>query len=90
MPADLQQARELFLYAVGKLPPEQWDAYLAEACGPFIRRRGESAGGLHGCGRPLQEATGLTVDLQQVHDVPEQLGVGAAGLGKVSVPLLGR
>jgi serine/threonine protein kinase len=33
MPADLQRARELFLHAVGKLPPEQWDAYLAEACG---------------------------------------------------------
>jgi hypothetical protein len=27
-------ARELFLHAVGKPPPEQWDAYLAEACGP--------------------------------------------------------
>jgi WD40 repeat protein/serine/threonine protein kinase/tetratricopeptide (TPR) repeat protein/thiol-disulfide isomerase/thioredoxin len=34
MPADLQRARELFLHAVGKLPPEDWDAYLAEACGP--------------------------------------------------------
>src|SRR5215468_7253602 len=34
MPADLQRARELFLHAVGKLPPEQWAAYLAEACGP--------------------------------------------------------
>jgi serine/threonine protein kinase/tetratricopeptide (TPR) repeat protein len=32
MPADLQRARELFLHAVGKLPPEQWDGYLAEAC----------------------------------------------------------
>jgi serine/threonine protein kinase/tetratricopeptide (TPR) repeat protein len=34
MPHDLQRARELFLHAVGQLPPEQWDAYLAEACGP--------------------------------------------------------
>jgi serine/threonine protein kinase len=33
MPADLQKARELFLHAVGKLPPERWDAYLAESCG---------------------------------------------------------
>src|SRR5262245_9026505 len=33
MPADLQRARELFLHAVGKLPPEQWDGYVAEACG---------------------------------------------------------
>src|SRR5262245_9377016 len=33
MPADLQKARELFLYAVGKLPPEQWDGYVSEACG---------------------------------------------------------
>src|SRR5438105_659870 len=32
MPADLQKARELFLHAVGKLPPEQWDGYVAEAC----------------------------------------------------------
>jgi serine/threonine protein kinase len=32
MPADLQKARELFLHAVGKLPPEQWDSYVAEAC----------------------------------------------------------
>jgi hypothetical protein len=36
MPADLQRARELFLHAVGKLPPEQWDAYVAEACGPDV------------------------------------------------------
>jgi serine/threonine protein kinase len=33
MPADLQRARELFLHAVGKLPPEQWDGYVGEACG---------------------------------------------------------
>jgi serine/threonine protein kinase/WD40 repeat protein len=33
MPADLQKARELFLHAVGKLPPEQWDGHVAEACG---------------------------------------------------------
>jgi WD40 repeat protein/serine/threonine protein kinase len=33
MPADLQKARELFLHAVGKLRPEQWDDYVAKACG---------------------------------------------------------
>src|SRR6266581_3386388 len=33
MPADLQKAREMFLHAVGKLPPEQWDGYVMEACG---------------------------------------------------------
>jgi eukaryotic-like serine/threonine-protein kinase len=33
MPTDLQKARELFLHAVGKLPTEQWDGYVAEACG---------------------------------------------------------
>src|SRR3954471_18456564 len=33
MPADLQKARELFLHAVGKLPPEQWQGYVAQACG---------------------------------------------------------
>src|SRR4029077_17822914 len=33
MPADLQKAPELFLHAVGKLPPEQWDGYVGEACG---------------------------------------------------------
>jgi serine/threonine protein kinase/tetratricopeptide (TPR) repeat protein len=33
MPQDLQRARELFLHAVGQVPPEQWDSYLAEACG---------------------------------------------------------
>ena len=32
MPTDLQKARELFLHAVGKLPPEQWDGYAAQAC----------------------------------------------------------
>jgi serine/threonine protein kinase len=32
MPAEPQQARELFLHAVGKLPPEQWDEFVAEAC----------------------------------------------------------
>jgi eukaryotic-like serine/threonine-protein kinase len=33
MPENLERARELFLHAVGQLPPEQWDAYVAEACG---------------------------------------------------------
>jgi hypothetical protein len=33
MPADLQKARALFLHAVGKLPPEEWAGYVAEACG---------------------------------------------------------
>jgi serine/threonine protein kinase/tetratricopeptide (TPR) repeat protein len=33
MPEDLQRARELFLHAVGHVPPEQWDGYVAEACG---------------------------------------------------------
>ncbi|HEY7423369.1 MAG TPA: serine/threonine-protein kinase, partial [Gemmataceae bacterium] len=32
MPADAQRARELFLHAVGKLPPEQWDGFVVEAC----------------------------------------------------------
>jgi serine/threonine protein kinase/tetratricopeptide (TPR) repeat protein len=30
----MQRARELFLHAVGHLPPESWDSYVAEACGP--------------------------------------------------------
>src|SRR5262245_20053278 len=32
MPADLQKARELFLHAVGNLPPEQWDGYVGKTC----------------------------------------------------------
>jgi WD40 repeat protein len=34
MPADPTRARDLFLHAVGKLPPEEWDPYVARAsCG---------------------------------------------------------
>ena len=33
MPADLQKARALFLHAVGKLSPEEWDGYISAACG---------------------------------------------------------
>ncbi len=33
MPADLQKGRELFLHAVGKLPPEGRDGYVGQACG---------------------------------------------------------
>ena len=33
MSTDLRKARELFLHAVGKLPPEQWADYAAGACG---------------------------------------------------------
>jgi eukaryotic-like serine/threonine-protein kinase len=33
MPTNLERARELFLHAVGKVPPDQWEAYVAEACG---------------------------------------------------------
>jgi serine/threonine protein kinase/tetratricopeptide (TPR) repeat protein len=32
MPADPRRARDLFLHAVGKLPPERWSAYVAAAC----------------------------------------------------------
>jgi serine/threonine protein kinase/Flp pilus assembly protein TadD len=32
MAADLERARELFLHAVGKVPPERWDDYVADAC----------------------------------------------------------
>ncbi|HJT78535.1 MAG TPA: tetratricopeptide repeat protein, partial [Gemmataceae bacterium] len=42
MPADPQRARELFLHAVGKLPPEQWHAYVAEACGPDAELKGHA------------------------------------------------
>jgi hypothetical protein len=47
--SDLQSARELSLYAVGKLPPEQWDGYVAEAC----------RGGAHRWSRPF---TGFIVE----------------------------
>jgi len=33
MPLDLQKARELFLHAVGNLPPERWEEYVALGCG---------------------------------------------------------
>jgi hypothetical protein len=33
MPANLQNARELFMHSVGKLPPEEWESYVAKACG---------------------------------------------------------
>jgi serine/threonine protein kinase/Flp pilus assembly protein TadD len=36
VPADLQKARDLFLHAVGKVPPEQWEKYVSEACGPDL------------------------------------------------------
>jgi serine/threonine protein kinase len=32
MPPNLRKARELFLHAVGKLPAEEWESYVAEAC----------------------------------------------------------
>src|SRR5215471_16834657 len=43
MAQDLQRARELFLHAVGQVPPEQWDAYLAEACGSDDELRRQAA-----------------------------------------------
>jgi hypothetical protein len=33
MSADPLKARDLFLHAVGRLPPEEWDGYVAAACG---------------------------------------------------------
>jgi hypothetical protein len=33
MAADKHRARELFLHAVGKLPPEHWETYVERACG---------------------------------------------------------
>jgi tetratricopeptide (TPR) repeat protein len=39
MPADPQRIRELFVHAVGKVPPGQWDAFAAEACGDDLELR---------------------------------------------------
>ena len=39
MAADMQKARELFLHAVGKLPAEQWESYIAQACGGDVELR---------------------------------------------------
>src|SRR5262245_62829234 len=41
MSPDVLQVRELFVEAVGKVPPEGWDAFLDEACGdrPELRRQ---------------------------------------------------
>jgi serine/threonine protein kinase/tetratricopeptide (TPR) repeat protein len=33
MPIDLNRAREIFIEAVGKVPPEQWETYLSTRCG---------------------------------------------------------
>src|SRR5262245_14589736 len=33
MNANLNKAREIFIEAVGKVPAEQWDAFLARSCG---------------------------------------------------------
>ena len=41
MPQDLQKARELFLHAVGNLPPERWEAYVAEGCGGDAELNGQ-------------------------------------------------
>ncbi len=34
MPADLDRARDLFVHAVGQVPPERWEEHTADACGP--------------------------------------------------------
>ena len=41
MPANAQKVRELFVHAVGKVPPEQWGAFVAEACGDDLELRGQ-------------------------------------------------
>jgi hypothetical protein len=33
MNADIDRAREIFIEAVGGVPPEQWDAFLGARCG---------------------------------------------------------
>jgi serine/threonine protein kinase/tetratricopeptide (TPR) repeat protein len=43
MPADRTKARELFLHAVGKLPPDGWDAYVAAASGGDVELEREVA-----------------------------------------------
>jgi serine/threonine protein kinase len=41
MPADLRKARELFLHAIGKLPPEEWDGYVNAARGGDTELEGQ-------------------------------------------------
>jgi hypothetical protein len=33
MNADIDRVRAIFIEAVGKVPPEQWEAFVAEKCG---------------------------------------------------------
>src|SRR5579883_3484206 len=44
MSPDALKIRELFVAAVGKVPPECWDAFLAEACGDRTELRREVLG----------------------------------------------
>ena len=41
MSPNVLKIRELFVAAVGKVPPERWDAFLAEACGDRTELRRE-------------------------------------------------
>src|SRR5437870_521653 len=95
MPVDLQKARELFLHAVGKLLPEQWEGYVAEACGAdselehqvgrFLQVHRQAGSFLESPAAPLAG----TVDLPPVSERPgtvigpykllQQIGEGGMG-----------
>jgi serine/threonine protein kinase/tetratricopeptide (TPR) repeat protein len=96
MPAQLQKAREMFLHAVGRLPPEQWDRYVTEACGEdgglaqqvrhFLQVHREAGSFLEAPAPDLY----ATADEQPVREGPgtvigpyklmEQIGEGGMGL----------
>src|SRR6516165_1533593 len=39
MNIDLDKAREIFIEAVGKIPPERWEAFLSARCGEDVELR---------------------------------------------------
>jgi serine/threonine protein kinase len=65
MNIDLDKAREIFIEAVGRVPPERWEAFLSASCGPdaelhrhvkhLLQAHAEAGSFL---GRPAAEAAG--------------------------------
>src|SRR5262245_3385175 len=95
MPADLHKARELFLHAVGQLPPAQWDGYVAAACGGdaelaqqvrhMLDVHREAGSFLDRPAIPLEATGGFTPDAQEASAAPlaEQPGVVLAARYKL-------
>src|SRR5262245_15108963 len=98
MTADFDQLREIFLAAVERYTPDQWGAYLEQACAGkeelrrqavlLLKAHAEGGGGDEtGVYQPLPEAAGMVIGPYKLRQPIGEGGMGTVWLAEQTRPV---